>query len=83
MVTPGGEVREEAISRIVKARAALAKLLHLWNRLNIRLFLKWKVYSAIVRGDLLYICETWPIHNETARRFSVPEALLESGGNIG
>ncbi|KER33519.1 hypothetical protein T265_00633 [Opisthorchis viverrini] len=54
-----------------EARAAFAKLRHLWRKNGLSLNLKGRVYQTTVRAVLLYGCETWPIRAAELRRLQV------------
>ena len=70
-IEAGGLVGEEIGRRIAKARAAFANLRHLWQRRDVSLSVKGRVYNAAVRPVLLYGCETWPLRAQDLKRISV------------
>ncbi|KAH9596282.1 Contactin-5 [Schistosoma haematobium] len=63
-ISAGGGVSDEINARIVKARAAYANLGHLWRLRDVSLAVKGRIYNALVRAVLLYVCETWPLRVE-------------------
>lgn len=81
---PGGHITEETSSRTQKARLAFANLRHLWRRHDIRLAIKSRVHTAVVRSVLLLGSETWPLRTENMRKTSVLEdcCLLHIGRRI-
>jgi hypothetical protein len=71
-ILPNGQSANEIPNRIDAARKVFFQLRKsLWNRREIRLDTKIKVFKATVRTILLYGCETWPMRQEDERRLSV------------
>ncbi|MES9976207.1 MAG: reverse transcriptase domain-containing protein [Candidatus Thiodiazotropha sp.] len=69
---PNGQAKEEIPIRINKARFAFQQLKRsLWNRSEISLRTKLRVYRAAIRPVLMYGCETWPLRKEDIRRMEV------------
>ena len=72
--THSGEAAHEIDVRIGKAWAAFQKLKAcLWNKRNISLRTKLKVYHASIRTILLYACETWHTKVADQRKLSAFE----------
>ncbi|KAH9578500.1 hypothetical protein MS3_00005968 [Schistosoma haematobium] len=58
-ISAGGGVSDEIDSRIMKARAAYANLVHLWRLLDVSLAVKDQIYNASTIAVSLHACETW------------------------
>ncbi|CAI2733962.1 unnamed protein product [Schistosoma spindalis] len=71
LISPNGLVSDKISTRIRKARLAFATLRHLWQRRDIHLSIKERVYCATVRSVLLYGCETWPLRVADSRKLLV------------
>ena len=69
-ISAGGLAGNEISLRIMKARAAFSNLQHLWNRRDLNLSVKGRVYNAAVRSVLLYRSEIWPLRADV-RRLSI------------
>ena len=64
-----GSIDEEVCLRISKANDAFGRLnKRLWNRHEISLKTKIKVYGACVLTALLYACETWTTYRKHTKR---------------
>ena len=72
IILPNGQAKDEIRNRIDCARNAFLQLKNaLWNRMEVSLRRKIRVYQAAVRPVLLYGCECWPIRVEDVRRLEV------------
>ena len=58
---PDGSMDGELHRRLVAANASFWKLRRLWRDRGVSVKTKARVYSAVVRGTLLYGAETWPM----------------------
>jgi hypothetical protein len=57
--------------RIARASSALGRLReNVWDRREIQLLTKLKVYKEVVLPSLLYSCETWPIYSRHSRQLN-------------
>lgn len=66
--TPSGQAHGEINIRIGKAWAAFQGLRQaLWNRHDVSLRTKLRVFNTSVMSILLYACETWPLRVEDVR----------------
>lgn len=63
-MTADGDVSDEVNPRIMKDRPVYAELGHFRHQGDVSLDAKGRVYNALVRGALLYACETWPLRAE-------------------
>ena len=64
-------IDDEVNARIVKASAAFGRLRgSIWDRSEIRLDTKLKVYRSVVLPTLLYACETWTVYQRHAKRLN-------------
>ena len=62
---------DEINCRIAKASASFGKLrLNVWERREVRLETKLKVYKAVVMTTLLYACEVWTVYSRHARQLN-------------
>ena len=59
-VTPNGNIDIEVQKRIHKATAAFSSCSKLWNRKDLSIAIKIRLYKALIRPVLLYAAETWP-----------------------
>ena len=60
VVSASGSLGGEVEARVRSARAAFGSLgKGLWRRRDVSLAVKVSVYCSLVRGSLLYACETW------------------------
>ena len=72
LILPSGQAHDEIRMRIDHARSAFFRLKKaLWNRVEVSLKTKVRVYKAVVRSVLLYGCETWPLRCEDTRKLEV------------
>uniref|UniRef100_A0A183K0T0 Reverse transcriptase n=1 Tax=Schistosoma curassoni TaxID=6186 RepID=A0A183K0T0_9TREM len=71
LISPSGLVSDEISAQIRKACLTFANLLHLWQRRNVRLSIKGRVYCTAVRSVLLNGSETWPSTVEDTRKLLV------------
>ena len=64
-------IDDEVNARIAKASATFGRL-HgsVWDRSEIRLDTKLKVYRSVVLQTLLYACETWTVYQRHAKRLN-------------
>ena len=64
-------IDDDVNARIAKANAAFGRL-HgsIWDRSDIRLDTKLKVYRSVVLPTLLYACETWTVYQRHAKRLN-------------
>ena len=68
IILPNGQAYKEVDNRIAHARSAFVRLKKtLWERREISLKTKSRVYQAAIRPVLLYGCETWPLRKEDIR----------------
>ena len=64
-----GQGSDEIKLRVDKARRSFMQLFrNLWNRREISLRTKLRVFEASVRSVLVYGCETWPLRVEDVRK---------------
>jgi hypothetical protein len=72
LILPSGQAQDEIKTRIDCARSAFFRLKKaLWNRVEVSLKTKVRVYKAAVRSVLLFGCETWPLRCEDSRKLEV------------
>ena len=61
----------EIYNRIAKASSTFGRLLKtVWERRELSLITKLKVYRAVVLTTLLYACETWTVYSRHARQLN-------------
>nr|VZI22457.1 unnamed protein product [Spirometra erinaceieuropaei] len=71
---PNGQSKEDIVSRIDAARWVFSSLRKcLWNRRDLSIATKIRVYRTSVRSVLLYGCECWAWHVEDERKLEVFE----------
>ena len=64
-------IDDEVTARITKASVAFGRLQAIvWERYEIHLDTKLKVYKAVVLPTLLYACETWATYQHHAKRLN-------------
>ena len=64
-------IDDEVNVRIARASATFGRLhANVWNRRDISLQTKLKVYRAIVLPTLLYACETWTVYQRHAKKLN-------------
>ena len=64
-------IDDEVSARIAKASAAVGRLREsIWDRSEIRLDTKLKVYIYVVLPTILYSCETWTVYQRHAKRLN-------------
>ncbi|BHF78953.1 hypothetical protein SprV_0602207000 [Sparganum proliferum] len=69
---PNGQSKDDIVSRIDAARWAFSSLRKcLWNRRDLSIATKIRVYRASVRSVLLYGCECWALRVEDERKLEV------------
>nr|VZI26907.1 unnamed protein product [Spirometra erinaceieuropaei] len=69
---PNGQRKEDIVSRIYAARWVFSSLQKcLWNRRNLSIATKIRVYRASVRSVLLYGCECWALRVEDERELKL------------
>ncbi len=66
-----GSSNEEVQTRIQRASSIFAALKYFWNRRDIRIKTKTRIYCAIVRATLLYASETWPLKADQQKRMEI------------
>ncbi len=66
-----GSVNEEVQTRIQRASSIFAALKYFWNRRDIRIKTKTRIYCAIVRATLLYASKTWPLKADQQKRMEI------------
>ncbi|VDN14169.1 unnamed protein product [Dibothriocephalus latus] len=72
LITETGQGVDEVVSRINHARFAFYPLCApLWNRRELSLSTKSRVYQAVFRSILLYGGEIWPMRVEDMKRLEV------------
>ena len=67
VVSDGGS-KQEILSRITQATAALTKLKPIWGDINISLGSKVKLMCSLVISIFLYVCESWILTAELEKR---------------
>nr|VZI22450.1 unnamed protein product [Spirometra erinaceieuropaei] len=67
---PNGQSKEDIVSRIDAARWVFSSL-RKWNRRDLSIATKIRVYRTSVRSVLLYGCECWAWHVEDERKLEV------------
>ncbi|BHF75672.1 hypothetical protein SprV_0501876800 [Sparganum proliferum] len=69
---PNGQSKDDIVSRIDAARWVFSSLRKcLWNRRDLSIATKIRVYRASVRSVLLYGCECWALRVEDERKLEV------------
>ncbi|BHF72811.1 hypothetical protein SprV_0401588200 [Sparganum proliferum] len=69
---PNGQSKDGIVSRINAARSVFSSLRKcLWNRRDLSIATKIRVYRASVRSVLLYGCECWALRVEDERKLEV------------
>nr|VZI18646.1 unnamed protein product [Spirometra erinaceieuropaei] len=69
---PNGQSKDDIVSRIDTARCVFSSLRKcLWNRRDLSIATKIRVYRASVRSVLLYGCECWALRVEDGRKLEV------------
>ncbi|BHF66313.1 hypothetical protein SprV_0200932900 [Sparganum proliferum] len=69
---PNGQSKDEIVSRIDATRWVFSNLRKcLWNRRDLSIATKIRVYRASVRSVLLYGCECWALRVEDERKLEV------------
>ncbi|BHF83424.1 hypothetical protein SprV_0902656600 [Sparganum proliferum] len=69
---PNGQSKDDIVSRIDAARWVFSSLRKcLWNRRDLSIATKLRVYRASVRSVLLYGCECWALRVEDERKLEV------------
>ncbi|BHF65507.1 E3 ubiquitin-protein ligase huwe1 [Sparganum proliferum] len=69
---PNGQSKDDVVSRIDAARWVFSSLRKcLWNRRDLSIATKIRVYRASVRSVLLYGCECWALRVEDERKLEV------------
>ncbi|BHF85307.1 hypothetical protein SprV_1002847000 [Sparganum proliferum] len=69
---PNGQSKDDIVSRIDAARWVFSSLRKcLWNRRDLSIATKIRVYRASVRSVLLYSCECWALRVEDERKLEV------------
>ncbi|BHF86051.1 hypothetical protein SprV_ctg2902923000 [Sparganum proliferum] len=69
---PNGQSKDDIVSRINAARWVFSSLRKcLWNRRDLSIATKIRVYRASVRSVLLYGCECWALRVEDERKLEV------------
>ena len=64
-------IDDEVNVKIARANATFSRLhANVWNRRDISLQTKLKVYRAIVLPTLLYACETWTVYQRHAKKLN-------------
>ena len=70
-VTQEGGSVEDIKSRLGKARAAVSKLRNTWNRSQLKLKTKLKIFEFNVIAVLFFGCETWRMTKRDATKLDV------------
>ncbi|VDN56297.1 unnamed protein product [Dracunculus medinensis] len=66
-----GQAKDDITTRITAARNAFFRLTKpLWNRREIIIKTKIRIYNAVIRSILLYGSETWPMRVEDIKKLS-------------
>ncbi|BHF62050.1 Cytoplasmic dynein 1 heavy chain 1 [Sparganum proliferum] len=69
---PNGQSKDDTVSRIDAARWVFSSLRKcLWNRRDLSIATKIRVYRASVRSVLLYGCECWALRVEDERKLEI------------
>jgi len=68
---PDGGMAGEVGRRVAAASASFWRLRRLWRDRGVSVAVKARVYSAVVRGVLLYGVESWPLREADCRRLEV------------
>ena len=64
-------IDDEVTARIAKASVAFGRLrANVWERNEIKMDTKLKVYKAMVLPTLLHACETWTVYQRHAKRLN-------------
>nr|VZI33076.1 unnamed protein product [Spirometra erinaceieuropaei] len=67
------KIDDEVARRISKASQAFGRLQsRIWNRHDLQLSTKLKMYKAVILPTLLYGAETWTVYKKLARRLTHP-----------
>nr|VZI51185.1 unnamed protein product [Spirometra erinaceieuropaei] len=79
---PNGQSKDDIVSRIDAAHWVFSSLRKcLWNRRDLSIAIKIRVYRASVRSVLLYSCECWALRVEDERKLKVFEDYPSSEVN--